>query len=45
MAVLAVHRPGGWTVAPRADTEIAAGDELFVVGARESLDTLAGVVS
>jgi hypothetical protein len=45
VAVLAVHRPGGWTVAPRGDTEIAAGDELFVVGARESLDTLAGVVS
>jgi len=43
--VLAVRRPDGWTLAPRGDTEIATGDELFVVGAREALDTLAEVAS
>jgi len=45
VAVLAVRRPDGWTLAPRGDTEIATGDELFVVGAREALDTLAEVAS
>lgn len=44
-AVLAVRRPDGWTIAPRGGTEIAAGDDLFVVGSREALDALAEVMS
>jgi hypothetical protein len=45
VAVLAVRRPGGWTLAPRGNTELDAGDELFAVGAREALDALAEAVA
>ncbi|WP_135828908.1 potassium channel family protein [Halorussus halobius] len=38
VAVLAVRRGGEWTVAPRGPTRVAAGDALYVVGSRESLD-------
>jgi hypothetical protein len=41
VAVLAVRRPDGWTFAPRGDTELAPGDELFAVGSREALDGFA----
>jgi hypothetical protein len=37
VAVLAIKRPDGWIVAPRGGTELREGDELFVVGKRESL--------
>jgi hypothetical protein len=45
VAVLAVKRPGGWEVAPRGATTLSAGDELFVVGKRESLDAFEGVIA
>ncbi|MFC7234231.1 potassium channel family protein [Halosegnis marinus] len=45
VAVLAVRRPDGWTLAPRGDTTLTAGDELFTVGSRDALDRLAGVTA
>ncbi len=45
VAVLAIRSPSGWTLAPQGDTELNAGDELFVVGSREALDTLTEVVA
>jgi hypothetical protein len=45
VAVLAVRRPDGWVIAPRGDTELAAGDQLFVVGTTSALDAFAGVVA
>ena len=44
VAVLAVKRPDGWTVAPRGSTELSAGDELFTVGTREALDAFREVL-
>jgi hypothetical protein len=41
VAVLAVRRSDGWTMAPRGDTELGAGDQLFVVGTTSALDELA----
>lgn len=38
VAVLAVRRPDGWTVAPRGPEPLTGGDEVFVVGTREHLD-------
>ncbi|MCT9097749.1 potassium channel family protein [Haloarchaeobius sp. HME9146] len=34
-----------WVFAPRGSTELAAGDELFVVGRRQALDSFAEVVA
>ncbi|MFB6078526.1 MAG: potassium channel family protein [Halarchaeum sp.] len=45
VAVLAVTREGAWTVAPRGDTALAAGDECFVVGSRENLAAFAEAVA
>ncbi|WP_336135251.1 TrkA C-terminal domain-containing protein [Natronomonas amylolytica] len=45
VAVLAVKRPGGWEVAPRGDTELLAGDDLFVVGKRDALNGFEEVVA
>jgi uncharacterized protein with PhoU and TrkA domain len=42
IAVLAVRGPGGWAFAPRGNTTLAPGDELFVVGTREALDAFEG---
>lgn len=39
VAILAVRQPDGWAVVPRESTRLGAGDELFVVGQREALDT------
>lgn len=44
VAVLAVRRASGWTIAPRGSNEFAAGDELAVVGSRDALLGLAEVV-
>lgn len=44
VAVLAVRRPDGWVMAPRGTTELAAGDELFVVGTRSAIDAFTEVV-
>lgn len=38
VAVLAVRRPDGWTVAPRGTARINTGDEVFAVGEREALN-------
>ncbi|MDS0283377.1 potassium channel family protein [Haloarcula onubensis] len=38
VAVLAVRKPGGWRLAPRGDTELSVGEELYVVGPTDALD-------
>lgn len=43
VAVLAIDRSDGWLVAPRGDTGLRAGDELFVVGRYEHLNAFGGV--
>jgi len=45
VAVLAVHKGSGWLIAPRGDTTLEAGDELFAVGKRDKLDAFAGTIS
>lgn len=45
VAVLAIKRSDGWLVAPRGGTELRPGDELFVVGKRESLDGFGTVIA
>ena len=45
VGVLAVRSDGTWRYVPTQEQPLAAGDELFVVGPREGLDTVAGVVS
>ncbi|WP_324664037.1 potassium channel family protein [Haloarcula sediminis] len=45
IAVLAVRKPGGWRLAPRGDTELVAGEELYVVGTRDALDSFEAVVA
>lgn len=37
VAILAIRRGDGWTLAPRGSTMVEPGDELFVVGSRENL--------
>lgn len=43
IAVLAVRQGAEWTVAPRGTTRLGAGDTLYVVGSRDSLDRFAEV--
>lgn len=45
VAVLAVRRDGRWSLAPRGEHRIEAGDDLIVVGSRAELDAFAGVVA
>ena len=45
VAVLAIKRSDGWIVAPRGEAELRVGDELFVVGKRESLKAFEEVVA
>ena len=45
VAVLAIRRPGGWTVAPRGTEPLSGGDEVFVVGTRERLDAFERTVA
>jgi len=45
VAVLAIRHEGSWTVAPRGDQPVAAGDDLVVVGTTGNLDAFAGVVA
>lgn len=45
VAVLAVRRRTGWVIAPRGDTEIESGDDLFVVGTRDNLNAFEEVVT
>lgn len=44
VAILAMRRPDGWVIAPRGDTELEAGDQLFVVGRTDALDEFGAVV-
>lgn len=45
VAVFAVRKPGGWRLAPGGDTPLAAGEELYAVGTRASLDAFEEVVA
>jgi hypothetical protein len=45
VAVMAVRGSSGWRLAPRGDTDLSAGDELFVVGTPDRLDAFAGAVA
>lgn len=45
VGILAVRRPNGWVLAPRGDTVIQAGDEVFAVGQTEALDAFAEVMA
>jgi hypothetical protein len=42
VAVLAVRKVDGWTIAPRGETTLEDGDELFAVGTRDELDEFSG---
>jgi len=42
VVVLAVRKTDGWTIAPRGDTTLTEGDELFAVGTRGDLEEFAG---
>jgi hypothetical protein len=44
-SVLAVRKPAGWQVAPRGETILESGDELFVAGTRDELDAIETVLS
>jgi hypothetical protein len=44
VAILAA-RHDSWTIAPRGSSELAAGDEMFVVGTREALDRFSEVAA
>jgi hypothetical protein len=45
VAVLAVRKQGGWRLAPRGDTQLAAGEELYVVGTTDALDAFEEAVA
>ena len=45
VAVLAVRRDGSWRITPRGSQAVDAGDDLFAVGTRESLDAFVGAVA
>lgn len=45
VSILAVRTEDGWLVAPRGGTTLQAGDEVFVVGTRDQLDTFTSRVA
>ncbi|AKU08632.1 potassium channel family protein [Haloferax gibbonsii] len=45
VAVLAVRHGGNWTIAPRGDQEVSAGDTLYAVGSRSDLTAFEGAVA
>ncbi|MFB6172840.1 MAG: potassium channel family protein [Haloarculaceae archaeon] len=45
VVVLAIRRPGGWVVAPRGTTTVAAGDEVFAVGTHDALEAFGEVAA
>jgi len=45
VAILAVRKPGGWQLAPRGDTGLAADEELYVVGTTDALDAFEEAVA
>ena len=44
VAVLAIRKAGGWQIAPRGETTLDAGDELFAAGTRSNLEGFASNV-
>jgi hypothetical protein len=45
VAIVAIRKQGGWRLAPRGDTDLAAGEELYAVGPTEQLDAFAEAVA
>jgi hypothetical protein len=45
VGVMAVRKQGGWKVGPGGDTAVEAGDELYAVGDRDTLDAFAEAVA
>lgn len=45
VAILAIKRSDGWLVAPRGNTELRDGDEIFVVGKHSDLNAFEGVLA
>jgi hypothetical protein len=45
VAVMAVQGSSGWRLVPGGDTDLSAGDELFVVGTTDRLDAFAEAIS
>jgi len=45
VAVLAVRKADGWTIAPQGDTTLDEGNELFAVGTRDELDDFASTTA
>jgi hypothetical protein len=45
VAVLAVRKSTGWQLAPRGSVELATGDEVFVIGKNDALDTFEEVIA
>ncbi|WP_396612093.1 potassium channel family protein [Haloferax sp. S1W] len=45
VVILAVRHEGTWTMAPRGDQEVSAGDTLFAVGARPDLSAFEEAVA
>jgi Trk K+ transport system NAD-binding subunit len=45
VAVLAVRHEGRWVVAPRGSQAVAAGDEVYAVGAGDALTAFEGAVT
>ncbi|EMA04955.1 potassium channel family protein [Haloferax denitrificans] len=45
VAVLAVRHGGNWTIAPRGDQEVSAGDTVYAVGSRSDLTRFEEVVA
>jgi len=44
VALMAVRGAEGWSIAPRGETTLSAGDEVFAVGTREQLERFAEAV-
>lgn len=45
VAVLAIRHDGVWTMAPRGNARVEAGDDAFIIGSRDALDAFPGVVA
>ncbi len=45
VGVMAVRKQGGWQLAPRGQTALTGGEEVYVVGPREKLDAFAEAVA
>ncbi|MFB6092312.1 MAG: potassium channel family protein [Haloquadratum sp.] len=45
VAILAVRHEGSWTIAPRGDQSVAAGDDVIAVGSRTDLDRFGEAVA